>query len=197
MGGAPAPQLLLESLIGEAGFRIFVTIAAATDRYLIAATNSAGPSLFLVAATLEALHARPSSPRTRRGRGRVPPHPGRCGRNPDRRRRRRLRVGNSGLSAAYLALAAETVGICDRLLRMTVFCANRASRTPIGSFHAVKHRYASMLVDLACARASALYAARAVESGAAEAELAKLVGLATCRESADRVSRNAMQVHGG
>jgi len=180
------------------GVKRFVTNAAAADGYLVAAVTAAGPSLFLVASdtagvTREPLfttdQTRPLSHLTLDGA--IGTLIGAEGQG--------WELVTAGLNAASVALAGEMVGICARLLRMAVSYAGARKQfaRPIGSFQAVKHRCANMLVDLECARASALYAAWAVQSGAADAELARLVALSVCGESADRVSRNAMQIHGG
>ena len=72
------------------------------------------------------------------------------------------------LDVAAAALAAEQVGGAQRCLDMTV--AHVRSRVqfgrPIGSFQAVQHRCADMLLEVESARSAAVYAALAVDRGA-------------------------------
>ena len=72
------------------------------------------------------------------------------------------------------ALAAEQVGGAQRVLDMTVDYAKIRQQfgRPIGSFQAVKHRLADMLVEVEAARSAAYDAARAVADEADDLELA-------------------------
>nr|WP_238589323.1 acyl-CoA dehydrogenase family protein [Pseudonocardia sp. HH130629-09] len=69
---------------------------------------------------------------------------------------------------------------------------------PIGSFQAVKHRCADMLVAVEQARTAALHAAWAVDDPRIDAaDLAVSIAQATCSETAYRVAADAVQLHGG
>jgi alkylation response protein AidB-like acyl-CoA dehydrogenase len=104
-----------------------------------------------------------------------------------------------GLRSAVIVLAAEQVGICDHVLRLTVEYARdrRQFGRPIGSFQAVKHRCADMLCTVETARTAALYAAWAASVDDPDTLVAVHLAKAVCSEAADRVTRDAVQVHGG
>lgn len=98
------------------------------------------------------------------------------------------------------ALASEHAGIAARLLEMTVEYVTQRQQfgRQIGSFQAVKHRIADMLVDRERARAAAGYAMAVLDSGAApDTELAVAVAATVCLEAATRSAYEAIQLHGG
>lgn len=102
---------------------------------------------------------------------------------------------------ALVALAAEHAGIVARLLELT--CEYVVQREQfgraIGSFQAVKHRLADVLVDRERALSAARYAAALLDSGAdpQEADLAAAVAAAVCQDAALRTAHEAVQLHGG
>ncbi|GAA1835839.1 acyl-CoA dehydrogenase family protein [Pseudonocardia ailaonensis] len=117
-------------------------------------------------------------------------------------------VGRSGqawdgvrraLRFAAVALAAEQVGGAQRVLEMTVDYAKVRHQfgRPIGSFQAVKHKLADMLVAIESARSAAQDAARAVAQGDPEVELAASVAKAVCSDTFTRAAATAIQLHGG
>jgi alkylation response protein AidB-like acyl-CoA dehydrogenase len=103
-----------------------------------------------------------------------------------------LRVGGA-------LLAAEQVGGAQRLLDLTVAYAGTRLQfgRPIGSFQAVKHRCADMLVLVEHARSTAQHAAWALQDGTDDADLAVSVAQATCSQAYQRVAADAVQLHGG
>ena len=69
---------------------------------------------------------------------------------------------------------------------------------PIGSFQAVKHRCADLLVEVEHARSAAYVAAcRAAEDDPAALTRAVSLALAVCGDAAARVAKEAVQLHGG
>ena len=68
---------------------------------------------------------------------------------------------------------------------------------PIGSFQAVKHRCADMLVDVEGMRSAAWWAAWCVSTDDHESAVAASVAKAWCSDAADRVLGSTLQVHGG
>jgi alkylation response protein AidB-like acyl-CoA dehydrogenase len=96
-------------------------------------------------------------------------------------------------------LAAEQVGGAQRLLDLTVAHAGTRLQfgRPIGSFQAVKHRCADMLVLVEHARSSAQHAAWALQDGLDDPDLAVSIAQATCSDAYQRVAADAVQVHGG
>jgi len=103
------------------------------------------------------------------------------------------------LDRALVALAAEQVGGAQRCLDMAVAYAKERVQfgRPIGSFQAIKHKCADMLVALESARSAAYYAAAA--AAADDPELPVLASLAKvrCSEAFFRCAAEAIQIHGG
>jgi alkylation response protein AidB-like acyl-CoA dehydrogenase len=93
---------------------------------------------------------------------------------------------------------AEMLGGAARALELTVEYARERQQfgQPIGSFQAVKHRCADMLVDVEGMRSVTYYAAWAIGVGE-EAPVAASTAKAWCSDAAKRVHASALQVHGG
>ncbi|MEZ4267160.1 MAG: acyl-CoA dehydrogenase family protein [Myxococcota bacterium] len=103
------------------------------------------------------------------------------------------------LARAAAALASEQVGVAERCLDMSVEYAKTRVQfgRPIGSFQAIKHRCADMLVDVESARAASWYAAWATEFAPDEAAAAASLAKAWCSEASYRAAAECIQVHGG
>jgi alkylation response protein AidB-like acyl-CoA dehydrogenase len=103
-----------------------------------------------------------------------------------------LRVGG-------VLLAAEQVGGAQKLLELTIAYANTRLQfgRKIGSFQAVKHKCADMLVLVEHARSTAYHAAWALQDGTDDPDLAVSVAQATCSENYQRVAADTVQLHGG
>ena len=98
------------------------------------------------------------------------------------------------------ALAAEHAGIAGRLLDDTVAYVNQRHQfgRSIGSFQAIKHRLADMLVDRERARSAAMYALAVLdEDRATDVELAVAVASSVCSDAVTRSAYEAIQLHGG
>jgi acyl-CoA dehydrogenase len=98
-----------------------------------------------------------------------------------------------------LGLAAEHVGMMDHLLSITrdhVLAREQFGR-PIGSFQAIKHRMADVLVDLEKSRSAVLGAAAALDRDPDAASVATTVAAAVSTEAVVRVAHEAIQLHGG
>jgi alkylation response protein AidB-like acyl-CoA dehydrogenase len=95
--------------------------------------------------------------------------------------------------------AAELLGSAQRVLDMSVEYAKDRHQfgKPIGSFQAVKHRCADMLVDVEGMRSAVYWAAWSVGAGDLEASLAASVAKVWCSDAGMRVMASALQVHGG
>jgi alkylation response protein AidB-like acyl-CoA dehydrogenase len=91
------------------------------------------------------------------------------------------------------------VGVCQRALDMTVAYVSERKQfgVPVGSFQAVGHRCAQMLLHTESARSAAYFAAWAGD--AAPERLAEACGLAcaTAAEAGVEVTGSAIQAHGG
>ena len=105
----------------------------------------------------------------------------------------------SMLDAGATAYAAELLGAAQRMLEASVDYAKVREQfgRPIGSFQAVKHRCADMLVDVEGMRSAVWYAAWAVETNAADRSLAASTAKAWASDAGMRVMNSALQVHGG
>lgn len=102
------------------------------------------------------------------------------------------------LSVARVALAAELVGGAQQCLEMSVDHAKTRHQfgRPIGSFQAIKHRCANMLMKVEHARSAAYYAARVTEDHD-ELSVAAPLAAAVASEAYVWVAGETIQVHGG
>ncbi len=98
-----------------------------------------------------------------------------------------------------LALAAEQVGGAQRCLDMAVAYAKVRHQfgRAIGSFQAIKHMCADMLLEVESARSAAYYAAWAAADGAADLPLVASLAKAYCSEAYFHVAASNIQVYGG
>jgi len=105
------------------------------------------------------------------------------------------------LNLAAIALGAEQVGGAERCLDMSVAYAKERVQfgRPIGSFQAIKHKCADMLLAVESARSAVYYAAAAADSHASREELSTLASLAKayCSDAYFRCAAEAIQIHGG
>lgn len=97
------------------------------------------------------------------------------------------------------AVAALAVGCAERGLRMTVEYAGTRVQfgRPIGSFQALKHRMADMLVLVEMARSASWAASFGVASDSPDAEQAVHVAASYALEAAGHVAAETVQLHGG
>jgi alkylation response protein AidB-like acyl-CoA dehydrogenase len=68
---------------------------------------------------------------------------------------------------------------------------------PIGSFQAVKHMCAEMLLDVESGRSAAYYAAHVADESAPELPLAASLAKVHCSEAFARAAGDTVQIHGG
>ena len=99
---------------------------------------------------------------------------------------------------AATALAAEQVGGAQRCMEMSVEYAKTRHQfgRPIGSYQAIKHRCANMLMKVEHARSAAYYAAR-VTDDAEELAVAAPLAASVASEAYVWVAGENIQVHGG
>jgi alkylation response protein AidB-like acyl-CoA dehydrogenase len=104
-----------------------------------------------------------------------------------------------GLDRALVAISAELCGTAQRALEMSVEYAKARQQfgRPIGSYQAVAHKCADMLVQVESAKSLTYYAAWAVDNDVAEAPLAAAMAKAYASDAARLVCGAAIQVHGG
>jgi alkylation response protein AidB-like acyl-CoA dehydrogenase len=103
------------------------------------------------------------------------------------------------LERAAIALAAEQVGGAQRVLDMAVDYAKDRVQfgRPIGSFQAIKHRCADMLVDVESARSTVYHAAQAVDDEHEELPILASLAKACCSDAYFRGAAANIQIHGG
>ena len=68
---------------------------------------------------------------------------------------------------------------------------------PIGSFQAIKHRCADMLVDVEGMRSAVYHAAWALGAGDPDRSVAASTAKTWCSDASRRVMASGLQVHGG
>ncbi len=103
------------------------------------------------------------------------------------------------LDVAATALAAEQVGGAQRCLDMTVDHVRSRVQfgRPIGSFQAVQHRCADMLLEIESARSAAMYAAVAVDRDPDALPAAAAMAKAVCSDAYAFVAAETIHLHGG
>jgi alkylation response protein AidB-like acyl-CoA dehydrogenase len=95
--------------------------------------------------------------------------------------------------------AADLLGGAGRALDMAVAYAKDREQfgRPIGSFQAVKHRCADMLVDVEGMRSTVYWAAWCLGANDPDASVAASTAKVWCGDASKRVMASALQVHGG
>jgi alkylation response protein AidB-like acyl-CoA dehydrogenase len=95
--------------------------------------------------------------------------------------------------------SADLLGGSGRALDMAVEYAKDREQfgRPIGSFQAVKHRCADMLVDVEGMRSTVYWAAWCLSAGDPDASIASSTAKVWCADASKRVMASALQVHGG
>jgi len=103
------------------------------------------------------------------------------------------------LDASAVALAAEALGGTGKVLEMSVDYAKVREQfgRPIGSFQAIKHKCASMLVDLESSRSAVYYALWATASGHPDAVVVAPLTKAYCVDTYLHAAGENIQIHGG
>jgi alkylation response protein AidB-like acyl-CoA dehydrogenase len=99
---------------------------------------------------------------------------------------------------AAVLVAADALGAAQRMLDMTVeyVAARRQFGVPVGSFQAVKHAAAEMLVAIEGTRAAVHYAAWSVAAGEPGAAVDAWVAKARSARAASIVADKALFLHG-
>lgn len=114
------------------------------------------------------------------------------------------RLGGADLAGVVLdlgvtATCCELLGTSQRALDLAVEYAKDRVQfgRPIGSFQAVKHRCADMLVDVESIRSSAYWAAWCLAVDDADRSIAASTAKTWAGDASKRVMAGALQVHGG
>jgi alkylation response protein AidB-like acyl-CoA dehydrogenase len=111
-------------------------------------------------------------------------------------------LGGDALAAAdriVTALSAETVGVAQKAMEMAVEYARERKQfgRPIGSYQAVSHRCAQMLLEVEGSRSGAYYAAWCADSEPDSLARAASGAKAYSSDAGWRVCGSSLQVHGG
>ena len=103
------------------------------------------------------------------------------------------------LALTVCALAAEQVGGAQRCLEMATDYAKTRLQfgRPIGSYQAIKHKCADMLVAVEFAKSAAYAACFAAANDAADLLEAAALAKAYCSEAYFQVAAENIQIHGG
>ncbi len=100
---------------------------------------------------------------------------------------------------AAAATATQLVGIAGALLDQTVEYVKQREQfgRKVGSFQAVQHRLAEMLLQVESARSAVYYAAYALANDLPDASVAASVAKAAANDAERFANQNALQLHGG
>jgi alkylation response protein AidB-like acyl-CoA dehydrogenase len=100
---------------------------------------------------------------------------------------------------ALAALAAEQLGGAARCLDMAVGYAKVREQfgRPIGSFQAIKHKCANLLLDVECGRSAVYHAREALAGKEKDGPLAAVLAYAYCSQAFTRAAKECIQIHGG
>jgi len=104
-----------------------------------------------------------------------------------------------GLDRAAVLLAAEAVGVAGHVIEVSVTYAREREQfgRAIGSYQAISHKLADMLLWNESARSHTYYAAWALEEGTPDARLAAASAKASAADAARIAANDGIQVHGG
>jgi alkylation response protein AidB-like acyl-CoA dehydrogenase len=181
------------------GHKSFVLDGHTADLILVVAATGSGLSLFSVQAGAAGLDRRvlPTLDQTRKlarlefrsvPAARLIGAPGEAG-----------AVLARTLDVAAIALAAEQLGGAQRALDMAVGYAKTRHQfgRPIGSFQAIKHRCADLLLEVSALRSAVRYAAAAVAEDSAEIPVVAALTKAYASDVYFHVAAENIQIHGG
>lgn len=106
---------------------------------------------------------------------------------------------DDALDLARVALAGEQAGAARHVLEATVAFAQERYQfgRAIGSFQAIKHMAADLLLESESCTSAARHAARCLADASAEAPLAVNLAAFACAEAFSTVAATSVQMHGG
>lgn len=180
------------------GHKSYVIDGTNADLILVVAQGPTGPSLFAVEAGASGLErtALPTFDQTRRlARLTFKATParlvGEAGRGEE--------ILRSALDRACVLLAVEMVGGAQACLDLAVQYAKQREQfgRPIGSFQAIKHKCAEILVELEGARSAAYYGCWAADASPEELPIVASIAKAVGSEAFFRAAADNLQIHGG
>lgn len=103
------------------------------------------------------------------------------------------------LAIAAIAVAAEQVGAAEHCLTFSVDYTKQRTQfgRPIGSFQALKHKMADMMVSIEAAKSATYYAACVADEDATQLLEAAAVAKSYCSDAFSKCAGEAIQLHGG
>jgi alkylation response protein AidB-like acyl-CoA dehydrogenase len=109
------------------------------------------------------------------------------------------RILEKVVQLAAIALSAEQVGGAQRCLDMTVAYAKERMQfgRPIGSFQAIKHKCADMLLQVESARSASYYAGWAASVDHPDVPVLASLAKAYCSDAYFHCAAESVQIHGG
>ncbi|MGH8927216.1 MAG: acyl-CoA dehydrogenase family protein [Acidimicrobiia bacterium] len=183
------------------GTKSFVLDGHVADLIVVAARASEGVSLFLVDPTADGVSRKrlDTMDATRKQAevtltGVKVPEDGLLGGLGDG-----WRVVERVLEKAVVALATEQIGGAQKCLEMSVDYAKTRHQfgRPIGSFQAIKHKCADMLVQVESAKSAAYYGAWAASEDNEELPVIAPLAKSYCSEAFFFCASENIQIHGG
>ncbi len=105
----------------------------------------------------------------------------------------------AALRAGAGILAAEQLGLAQRALDITLAYVKQRYQfaRPVGSFQALKHRFADWWVQVTQARAASRYAAACLATGDPDTAVAVALAKSVCSDTAVLAGQEMIQLHGG
>jgi alkylation response protein AidB-like acyl-CoA dehydrogenase len=103
------------------------------------------------------------------------------------------------IEESTVAIAASAVGTAQGVFDMALAYAKEREQfgVPIGSFQAIKHKFADMLVLLERARALVYFAALTVAEDDARRTASASMAKAAAGDAIERIAQEGIQIHGG
>jgi alkylation response protein AidB-like acyl-CoA dehydrogenase len=180
------------------GAKMFVLDGTSADLVLLTAVTPAGVSLFAVdgqAAGLSRIPLATLDQTRKQARLELRDVPARL----IGQEGAAVSIVSSVFDLAAVALAAEQVGGAQRALDMAVDYAKTRVQfgRQIGSFQAVKHTCADLLIEVESARSAAYYALWSAAEQRADLPLVASLAKAYCCDASFHVAAGNIQIHGG
>jgi alkylation response protein AidB-like acyl-CoA dehydrogenase len=103
------------------------------------------------------------------------------------------------IEVATAGLAVDIVGTCQTIFDVTLDYAKEREQfgVPIGSFQAIKHKFADMYIALERARATAYFAALTIAEDDERRSVAVSTAKAAAGDCAALLAKEGIQIHGG
>ena len=106
---------------------------------------------------------------------------------------------SAAVDRALVAVSAELVGVAQRALDMSVEYVKERKQfgVPVGTFQAVQHKAAQMLLDAEGGRSATFYAAWAADADPAQLPMGAAMAKAWASDAGRSAAGAAIQLHGG